>query len=211
MLAAFGVDSGILPKEAQSLVLAGALISISLNDFVFRAVEPILSWIRARSKLAQALERPNDPLAELPANITSEYVTGHVVLVGYGRVGRRIGEDLAKAGLRVVVAESNRELVEQLRVAGLHAVAGDASDPGVLIQAHIARASVLVIATPDTPRARRMIDIAKKLNPHVHVLVRTHGEEESRLLRDENVGAVFMGEHELAVSMARHVLECSRL
>jgi CPA2 family monovalent cation:H+ antiporter-2 len=102
MLAAFGVDSGILPKEAQSLVLAGALISISLNDFVFRAVEPILSWIRARSKLAQALERPNDPLAELPANITSEYVTGHVVLVGYGRVGRRIGEDLAKAGLRVV-------------------------------------------------------------------------------------------------------------
>lgn len=139
--------------------------------------------------------------------IESGEVTGHVVLVGYGRVGRRIGEALTAHGLSFVVAEQNRELVETLRNHGIHAIAGDASDPGVLIQAHIARVHILVIATPDTLRARRMIEIARMLNPQVETLVRTHSEEEEALLRNENAGIIFLGEHELALSMTRHVLE----
>lgn len=207
ILAGLGVSLGLLPKEGMSLILAGALISISLNHLVFRAIEPAQIWIRSRSKLALALERPDDPLAELPMTVESREITGHVVLVGYGRVGRRIGEELTAHGLPFVVAEQNRELVETLREHGIHAVAGDASDPAVLIQAHIARAHILVIATPDTLRALRMIEIARMLNPRVETLVRTHSEEEEALLRNENAGIVFLGEHELALSMTRHVLE----
>ena len=207
ILAGLGVSLGILPREGMSLILAGALISISLNHLVFQAIEPAQAWIRSRSKLARTLERPDDPLAELPTAVESREVTGHVVLVGYGRVGRRIGEALAAHGLPFVVAEQNRELVETLRERGIHAVAGDASDPAVLVQAHIARAHMLVIATPDTLRARRMIEIARMLNPRVETLVRTHSEEEAALLRNENAGTVFLGEHELALSMTRHVLE----
>jgi len=132
----------------MSLILAGALISISLNHLVFQAVEPAQAWIRSRSRLARTLERPADPLAELPRSVASHEVTGHVVLVGYGRVGQRIAEALAEHGLRFAVAEQNRELVETLRARGIHAVAGDAAEPAVLIQAHIARARILVIATP---------------------------------------------------------------
>lgn len=100
-----------------------------------------------------------------------------------------------------------RLLVETLRERGIHAVAGDASNPAVLIQAHIARAHLLVIATPDALRARRMIEIARMLNPRIETLVRTHSEEEAALLQNENAGTVFLGEHELALSMTRHVLE----
>lgn len=207
ILAGLGVSLGILPREGMSLILAGALISISLNHLLFLAVEPAQAWIRSRSKLARTLERPDDPLAELPMTAESREIKGHVVLVGYGRVGRRIGEALAEHGLPFVVAEQNRELVETLRERGIHAVAGDASDPAVLVQAHIARAHMLVIATPDTLRARRMIEIARMLNPRVETLVRTHSEEEAALLRNESAGTVFLGEHELALSMTRHVLE----
>ena len=207
ILAGLGVSLGVLPKQGMSLILAGALISISINHLVFQALEPLQAWIRARSKLAQALERSEDPLAELPSSVESEHLAGHLVLVGYGRVGRRIGEALAGQGMRVVVAEQNRELVEALRSSGIHAVAGDASDPAVLIQAHIARARMLVIASPDTLRALRMIETARALNPRIETLVRTHSEEEAALLRKEDVGAVFLGEHELARSMTRHVLE----
>jgi len=89
----------------------------------------------------------------------------------------------------------------------MHAVVGDASEPAVLIQAHVARASVLVIATPDTFGVRQMIEIARTLNPHIETVVRTHSEEEADLLRKEKAGKVFMGEHELALGMSRHVLE----
>ncbi len=207
ILAGLGMSLGLLPHEGQSLILAGALISISLNQLVFKAVEPAQEWIRSRSSLARVLEKSTDPLAELPMTVTSSYVTNHIVIVGYGRVGQRIGQSLVERGLHFVVAEQNRELVEKLRENGLHAVAGDASDPAVLIQAHIARAQVLVIAIPDTLRARRMIETARLLNPDVEVLVRTHSDEEATLLRNENAGTVFLGEHELALSMTRHLLE----
>jgi monovalent cation:H+ antiporter-2, CPA2 family len=207
ILAALGVSLKLLPPEAQSLILAGAMISIAVNPLVFKAIEPVQSWIRSRSELARKLERRADPLAELPFTVDQAKLTGQVVLVGYGRVGRRIGEALAERGVHYVVAEQNRELVEQLRKEGVPAVAGNAAEPAVLIQAHIARARVLVIATPDTFHVRKMVEIARALNPTIESVIRTHSEEEAKLLRKENVGKVFMGEHELALGMTSHIFE----
>jgi CPA2 family monovalent cation:H+ antiporter-2 len=206
ILAGLGVSLNLLPQEGQSLILAGALISISLNSAVFAAIEPAQRWIRARSTLARALERSDDPLSELPATVNQDLLTRHVVLVGYGRVGRRIADALAVNGIPLVIAEQNRELVEELRERHVPAVSGDASDPGVLIQAHIARASVLVVAIPDAAGVRKMVETAKALNPKVQILLRTHNDEEAALLRRENLGLVFMGEHELAQAMAQEVL-----
>jgi CPA2 family monovalent cation:H+ antiporter-2 len=206
-LASLGVSLGLLPQEGQSLILAGALISIALNPLLFKAIAPAQAWIRSRSKLARIVERPDDPLAELPTTVDPNRLSGQIVLVGYGRVGHRIGEALVKHGVPFVVAEQNRELVEQLRERGLWAVSGDASDPAVLIQAHIGRARMLVIAIPDTFDVRRMIEIARALNPGIETVVRTHSDEEAALLRTENAGTVFVGEHELALGMTRHVLE----
>jgi monovalent cation:H+ antiporter-2, CPA2 family len=207
ILANFGVSLGILPAEGQSLILAGAIISIAVNPLLFKAIEPAQAWIRSRSKLAQALERPDDPLAALPMTTDLKRLTGHVVVVGYGRVGRRIGEALIAHGVSIVVAEENREIVERLRSSGIAAVSGDASDSAVLLQAHVHRASILVIATPDTLNVRKMIEIARTVNPRIETVVRTHSEEEAVLLEKEQAGKVFLGEHELATGMIQHVLE----
>ena len=88
------------------------------------------------------------------------------MLVGYGRVGQRIADACSQnAESAYVVAEQNRELVEKLRARNIPAVCGDAADPAVLIQAHIARAGMLVIATPDAFDVRKMVEIARTLNP----------------------------------------------
>jgi K+:H+ antiporter len=206
ILVGLGVSLGLLPAEGQSLVLAGALLSIALNPLVFRAIEPAQAWIRSRSNLARLMERSEDPLAQLPATVDEGKLTGHVVLVGYGRVGRRIGEALAANGVPFVVAEQNREIVEELRRANLAAVSGDASEPAVLIQAHIARAGLLVVAAPDVFAASRMVEIARKLNPGIETVARTHSDDETALLRRERIEKVFMGEQELALGMTRYVL-----
>ncbi|MGH7516058.1 MAG: YbaL family putative K(+) efflux transporter [Gemmatimonadales bacterium] len=206
ILAGLGLSLGLLPPEGQSLIVAGALISISLNSFVFAAIEPAQAWIRSRSSRARALERSADPLAELPATVDQATLTGHVLLVGYGRVGRRIAEILTEQEIPYVVAEQNREIVERLRERNIPAVSGDAGDPGVLIQAHVARAGVLVIATPETRQVRKMVEVARMLNPKIEILLRTHSDEEAALLEREQLGAVFMGEQQLALAMARHIL-----
>ena len=206
ILAGLGVASKLLPVEGQSLILAGALISIALNSLLFGAIEPAQAWLRKRSALARRLEQPDDPLAELPMSTDQTLLTGQVVLVGYGRVGERIAQALTAQDIPFVVVEQNREFVEALRAKGVPAVSGDAGEPAALIQAHIAQAAMLVIATADTLGVRRMVDVAKTLNPGIEVVVRSHSEEEAALLEADQVGKVFMGEHELAHGMAGYVL-----
>ena len=205
ILASLGVALGLLPKEGQNLILAGSLISIALNPLVSYAVEPLQRWIRSRSRFARFLEQPDDPLAILPMTFSSEELTNHVVLVGYGRVGRRIAKALRERNIGFVVIETSRDLVESLRAKGTPAVAGDAVEPEVLIQAHIARAAMLIVAMPDATRTCRMLDIARLLNPDIRSIARVHSDEESALLAKENVGGIFYGEQELANAMITDV------
>jgi CPA2 family monovalent cation:H+ antiporter-2 len=206
ILLALGGSLGLMPPEAQSLVVAGALISIALNPLVFKAIDPLQRWLLARSQLARDLAARDDPLAELPMTTDPKYLASQVVLVGYGRVGRKLAAALAADGVPFVVAEQNRDLVEQLRERGVPAVFGDASAPEVLVQAHVARARMLVIATPDALGVRQMAAHARLLNPAIEIVVRSHNEDEARRLEEELSGRVFVGEHELALAMTRYVL-----
>jgi len=207
ILAGLGTTLNLLPAEGMSLILAGALISIAMNPILFAAIEPLRRWILSASDTARRLERRDDPYAMLPMSTERKYLEGQVVLVGYGRVGRRIARALREQGIPFIVAEQNREIVEGLRSKDIPAVSGDAGDPGVLIQAHIANAAMLVVATPDPLIVRQMINTARALNPTIEIVLRTHSEDESQILRKENIGTVFFGEEELAKGMSRHVLE----
>jgi len=207
ILAGLGAALGLLPPEGHTLILAGALISIAFNSTLFSLVQPAQAWIRQRSAFARELELRDDPLAQLPMSVPQSSLTGQVVLVGYGRVGRRIADALRNAEVDFVVAEQNREKVERLRARGFHAVCGDAADPATLIQAHVARAAMLVIATPDAFDVRNVVETARTLNPPIEVVVRTHSEDEAGMLQREGIGAIFVGEEELAKGMSRHLLE----
>ncbi len=206
ILAALGVSLQLLPPEGQSLIVAGALISIALNPLTFSCTAPFERWILARSALARRLAQRDDPLAELPAHTEARYLARQVVLVGHGRVGQRIARALREAGTACVVVDANRERVEELRAQGLPAVSGDAAEPAVLIQAHIAQAALLLIAVPDALGVRRMIETARTLNPQVQVAVRSHNADEANRLAAEGGARVFLGEEELAQSMLRHAL-----
>ena len=206
ILAGMGGALGLLPAEGMSLVLAGALISIAVNPLVFGAVEPLRRWVIARSALARRLEQRDDPLAELPQDTARRFLEGQVVLVGFGQVGHRIAQALQQRGIPHVIAEQNRDLVEQLRAQGRAAVSGDATDPALLIQAHNAEAAMLVVAVPDALAARQMVQTARTLNPAIEVVLRSPVGEQADLLRREADGTVFTGEDELARGMAGHVL-----
>jgi CPA2 family monovalent cation:H+ antiporter-2 len=207
ILVALGASLQLLPPEGASLVLAGALISMALNPLLFHAIAPLQDWLRARSPMARRLEQRDDPLAELPVTTDARYLARQVVLVGYGRVGRRVASALRAADIPFVVAEQNRELVESLRNSGAAAVFGDAVDPEVLIQAHIARAAMLVIATPDTLNVRQIIATACTLNPRIETVVRSHSADEAQRISQECGSKVFLADDALAQAMARHVLE----
>lgn len=207
ILAGLGVSLELLSQDAMSLILAGALISIALNPLVFASIKPFANWVVNKSDVARRLSQRMDPYGELPMTTERKFLEGQVVLVGYGRVGKRIAMSLEAASIPFVVAEQNRELVEKLRKKGQPAVSGNAADPMVLIQAHIANAAMLIIATPDSMDIRKIVDIAKQLKPDIEVVIRTHHEDEYQRLQKEVGDTVFFGEEELAKGMSAHVLQ----
>lgn len=110
-------------------------------------------------------------------------------------------------GVRLILAQVliRISLTPWLRKAGRAAVSGSAAEPEVLIQAHIARAAMLVVATPDSLHFRAMADTARTLNPGIEIILRSHSEDDTLLLSKDGIGTVFFGEEELAKGMAAHV------
>jgi CPA2 family monovalent cation:H+ antiporter-2 len=113
---------------------------------------------------------------------------------------------LDQQGIPHVVIEHGRDMVQQLRDRGVAAVSGDATETKVLTQAHITNASMLVLATKDTIDTGKIIKAARRLNPTIRTVLRSHNEEEVRLFEQQGMGTVFIGEQELAEGMSRHIL-----
>jgi CPA2 family monovalent cation:H+ antiporter-2 len=210
ILAGLGVMLGLLPPEGRDLILAGALLSITLNPFVFATVEPVSRWVRARPWLANRIERGASRLSTLPTNSRSNTLRDHAVLVGYGRVGSLIGTALAEQGVPFIVVENDLRLVESLRKKNIRAIYRDASAPGALDAAFIGDAKLIVIATPDGYQARRILELARERKPYIDTVVRTHSMHQLEHFQAQNVGRVVMGEQELARGMAEYAVQAIR-
>ncbi|MGH7636177.1 MAG: NAD-binding protein, partial [Gemmatimonadaceae bacterium] len=206
ILAGLGITLGLLPAEANSLILAAALLTITLNPVAFSAIPVIERWLQRRPRLMARLESARTEGDTSPADAQTASMRDHVVLVGFGRVGRRIGYALERAGIPYVAVERDQNTVEALRKRGIPAVFGDAARQGILDHVHLDTAKLLVIASPDPYHARAIVDVAKRLNPHVEIAARTHSEAGQKFLEERGVERTFMGERELALSMAHHTL-----
>jgi CPA2 family monovalent cation:H+ antiporter-2 len=207
ILAGLGVTLGLLPEEGYSLILAGALVSITLNPVVFRTVDPLTRWIRGRPGLATMVERPDDVLSALPVTVDEEKLHEHAVVVGYGRVGRAVVEALTENRIPYVIIEQSHKRVEELRLRGQPAIYGDATRPTILSHAHLPDAALMVVATPEPVAVREISERARALAPHLTIIARTHSDEEQAHLEGHGVAEAFMGERELAASIVRRALQ----
>jgi monovalent cation:H+ antiporter-2, CPA2 family len=205
ILAGLGITMGVLPAEGRDLILAAAIVSIVLNPLLLRGANRVERWMEMRPGLATALERKDLEIDVAPSEAANA-LNNHVVLIGYGRVGRRIGDALRREGIPYVAVERDRVAVETLRKKGIAAVFGDAARPGILDHVHLETAKLLILASPDPYQARRVIEIAREKNPGIDIAARTHSEGGEHYLQTRGVGRAFMGERELALSMAHYAL-----
>jgi CPA2 family monovalent cation:H+ antiporter-2 len=205
ILAELGRSLGLLPDEGHSLILAGALLSITLNPLLFRAIEPIESRLERHPRALGLLQWRAAPV-EPDAGRADKPPRGHAVLCGYGRAGRPIAEALEAHGVPYLVVEQDRHEVEQLRRRGITALHGDAADNTLVAHMGLADARLLVIAIPDPIATRHLVEEARRQKSDMAIVARTHSEEERAHLSEQQVDAV-LAERELALAMARRALE----
>lgn len=207
ILAGVGIALGVLPPAGRDLILAGALLSITVNPIVFATIDPLTAWLRKRPRLLARLERRGSRLATLSEGEHGPDLQDHAVIVGYGRVGGVLGEALKAQGLPFVVVDENRRRVEELRRRDIPAVYGDATAAGVLEAARVDRARLLVVAAPRGFQTQRILELARQINPQIRTAVRTHSVGELAHFERQGVGIAIMGERELGLGLLDYALQ----
>ena len=215
ILAGLGVSMGVLPTEGRDLILAGAIISILLNPFVFVAFEKL----RPASKPAVAVPGVYTPAVpetepvkvpaavaadEEAAPLTSSSLTGHDVVVGYGRVGSLVGSGLRAAGRPVLVFEERLDEVAAARRDGAEVFVGNAADPHVLATANLPSARRLFVTVPEVFEAGQVVEQARAANPDLEIIARAHSAAAVGHLEELGCSLAVMGEHEIAMRMLEH-------
>ncbi len=222
ILAEMGVGIGILPEEGRDLILAGALISIILNPLMFNLADrlrPTLeAWLQPRLESALAVEVPSAapveaevppaaaPMSEEEADDeTAEPTTlsGHRVVIGYGRVGRVVADDMVARGIPLLVIEDAEDRVRKLRDQAIDTVVGNAADGRVLALAGLERAKALLVAIPNGFEAGQAVEQARQINPDLLIVARAHSDEEVEHLLRHGASKVIMGEREIALGMLK--------
>jgi CPA2 family monovalent cation:H+ antiporter-2 len=195
---------GFLTDEDASVLVTGAMISITLNPLLFRLVEPVDRWVQARPRLRKVLGASAE--REALATLDGGHADVRAIVVGYGPVGQTLTRLLRAFEIDPVLVDMNVDTVRRLRKEGAQAVYGDATREDILRAAGIDTAEFLVVALPDASAVPTLIAMAKGLNPGLKVIARTHYLAERATLERSGVAAVACEEAEVAVALADRLL-----
>ncbi|MHB0716539.1 YbaL family putative K(+) efflux transporter [Roseomonas mucosa] len=212
ILAGLGVSMKLLPEEGRDLVLAGAILSIFLNPFIFALAErrparryPKEEVAVAAPADASAMERVQEEIPG-PGEQTATTLADHDVLIGYGRVGRIVGDGLLEAGRPVLVFDDREDSLERARAAGAEVIEGNAADPQVLALGNIAGARRLFVTVPEAFEAGQVVEQARALNPRLEIVARAHSDATVEHLSRLGANLAVMGEREIARRMLEAAL-----
>ncbi|MER9720978.1 MULTISPECIES: YbaL family putative K(+) efflux transporter [unclassified Mesorhizobium] len=221
ILAELGVGLKLLPEQGRDLILAGAILSILVNPLMFLALDWMKPWLDARAAKAAPPEeaKPVGPATQ-PGQVASvaaaakengppprTTLSGHTILVGYGRVGSLVGAALKQASLPFLVIEDADKTLARLRDDGVEIVSGNAANGGVFAAANPQGAKRLILAIPNAFEAGQIVLRARAANPGINVIARAHSDAEVEHLMGLGADTVIMGEREIARSIVQEVLE----
>ncbi|MCW5941727.1 MAG: cation:proton antiporter [Fimbriimonadaceae bacterium] len=205
VLVALGIHLGILPTEALSIVVATAIASITLNPAAFRCIGPIERLLSAK-RLTARLIAPRGGSAAEPVWADSP-MSNHVIVVGYGGVGRTVTKALVGELIPFVVVDADSEACHAARREGHRTVFGDATRPEILRHADVMTARQLVLAVPASAATSSVVASARETNPGLVVSVRTHDLAEAVAAHSVGAERVVSAELELALQLAHFALE----
>lgn len=204
IVAALGGQLKILPAEAANILVAAAIITITINPMIYRTASYVENWLRRRSFLRGFFRwlEPQTPAGDLH----SDPATQRAVVVGYGPVGRTVARLLASNGFSPMVVDLNLNTVKELRARNLPVVYGDASHAEILRQAGVAKSDILILSSSSIRGGKEVIREARTLNPKIRILARTAYLREVADLKAAGADAVFAGEGEVALSITEFIL-----
>ncbi|HKB00893.1 MAG TPA: cation:proton antiporter [Gemmataceae bacterium] len=203
ILADRGLVLGLLGRDQYQAFLATAVLTVALTPALMAAGPRLADWAERLPLPARwrAGGRGLEPVGGPPMA-----TRGHVVIVGYRLNGRNLARVLRVADVPYAVLELNPETVRQARARGEPVHYGDCTRPAVLEHIGVRGARLLVVAISDPASSRRAVELARHLNPRLHIIARTRYLVEVKELRRLGANAIIPEEFETSVEIFARVL-----
>jgi CPA2 family monovalent cation:H+ antiporter-2 len=196
----------LMPKEGHHALVATAIVSISLNPWLFKRCLAMEPWLQKHPWLKDHLDRRSAVLGKRVNQAEAAHPPAEtkrrVIIVGYGPVGRTVQRRVAEYGLESVVIDLNVDTVLALQAEGRHALYGDATRAEILREAGIEKAEYLVISLPVAGASLTVLTAARTLNPRIKTLVRARYQADGGSLEQAGADAVCYDEAESATALA---------
>jgi CPA2 family monovalent cation:H+ antiporter-2 len=196
------VDEGLISDDLNAAILMAAMVSMLLSPLLLQSAPRLLSWAAARPVLGRLLAEP----AVAALGDDSASLRQHVVVCGYGRIGRELVQEITRRGFRCVVIEHNPYLVDELQRLDIPRVYGDATNPAVLNACALSEARVLAVTLPDPAAAELIMAHVSRLNSRLDVIVRGRAREDYAALIGAGAAEVVQPEFEAGLEFVRHTL-----
>jgi len=194
-----GVELGLLPERGRDLVLAGAIISILVNPIVFAAVDRLVPRPPGGDGVTERAGVPGSSDAARGAGRG-----GHLILVGYGGVGRSVARGLRERGETFVVIEDADDLVETAQADGMPLVVGHAATPHILAAADVTLARKLLIAIPNVFESGQIVEHARAASPSLTIVARADSVAEAEHLAGLGADVIVERRAEIARGLLAH-------
>lgn len=228
ILAELGIKLQLLPEQGRDLILGGAILSILINPVIFAFLD---RWVARQPSAAKPepartpaiipnvepvvpdpkLPTPQAPLTSTddpPPNVST--LTGHTILVGYGRVGSIVAEKLRATNQPFAIIEASDPIVDQLRKTSGNVISGNAASHEILDAANVRQASNLIVAIPEAFEAGQVVEHARSVNAGIYIMARAHSDDEGRHMTGLGANSVIQGEREIARGLLSEFMRHTR-
>lgn len=196
-----GVSLGILTQDQYGLILAGAVLSIVVNPLLFRAIPLVERTLQKIPVFWRRMEHGGPTPEPL-----SESMSGHVVIIGYGRVGMHIGRVLEHLQLPYLIVEQDAALAAEIQRTGAKTLFGDAANSEILTHTGLENARALILTVPDETTAELVVTTARDLAPKLPIIARAGTESGVQRLAANGADHIIHPELEGGLELVRHTL-----
>ncbi|WP_208435957.1 YbaL family putative K(+) efflux transporter [Bartonella phoceensis] len=207
ILAGLSLNLGLLNNDAHDLILGGAILAILLNPLVFMACNKIKKRLEKVPANLQDTETiididPQDPDQE---SLQMTLKTNHIVIIGYGRIGKCVALSLTDRGEPVVIVEESKRLADQAIADGFEVICGNIIQQETMNAANISDAHKVVITMRSTIEVGECIVNIHEMKKDIQIITHALSDVETSYLIDLGADIVVTDDEEIANGVIEHI------
>ena len=188
---------GLLDQTIGQILIVTVVISMIITPFVLKNISKITDMFISTRDKNHGFDK-----------IDTQTLTNHIVLIGYGRLGKHISKLIQKEGMEFIAIEGDIQIVKDAQKQNLPVIFGNASQRAILESVNIKDASSVIISVGNSKKLAHICEIVNDLTKNTKTIVKVNRFEEKKALDKLNLSHIIVETEKTATAMFDEAMKC---